>query len=81
MSHLQWDISLVIRISTITERFGHILGMVWACFGQEHTAGRGFSLSIVVSEIEKTKKRQSHQAYAKVLILNAPPMSGGAPSI
>ena len=33
MSRLRWDISLVIRISTITERFGYILGMVWACFG------------------------------------------------
>ena len=32
-------------------------------------------LSIGVSEIEKTKKSQSHQISAKVLILNAPPMS------
>ena len=38
------------------------------------TAGRGFCLSIGVSEIEKTKNRQSHQISAKVLILNAPPM-------
>ena len=38
-------------------------------------AGRGFSLSIGVSEIEKTKKRQSHPISAKVMILNAPPMS------
>ena len=28
-----------------------------------------------VSEIEKTKKRQSHRISAKILILNAPPMS------
>ena len=39
------------------------------------TAGRGFCLSIGVSEIEKMKKRQSHQISAKVLILNVPPMS------
>ena len=39
------------------------------------TAARGVRLSIGVSEIEKTKKRQSHQISAKVLILNAPPMS------
>ena len=32
-------------------------------------------LSIGVSEIEKTKKRQSHRISAKVLILIAPPMS------
>ena len=38
------------------------------------TAGRGFRLSIGVSEIEKMKNRQSHQISAKVLILNAPPM-------
>ena len=31
--------------------------------------------SIGVLEIEKTKKRQSHQISAKILILNAPPMS------
>ena len=31
--------------------------------------------SVGVSEIEKTKKRQSHQISAKVLILIAPPMS------
>ena len=39
------------------------------------TAGSGFCLSIGVSEIEETKKRQSHQISAKVLILIAPPMS------
>ena len=32
-------------------------------------------LSIGVSEIGKMKKRQSHRISAKVLILNAPPMS------
>ena len=32
-------------------------------------------LSVGVSEIEKTKKRQSHRISAKILILNAPPMS------
>ena len=32
-------------------------------------------LRVGVSEIEKTKKRQSHRISTKVLILNAPPMS------
>ena len=32
-------------------------------------------LRVGVSEIEKTKKRQSHRISAKVLTLNAPPMS------
>ena len=32
-------------------------------------------LSVGVSEIEKTKKRQSHRISAKILILNAPPMT------
>merc|ERR1711954_256959 len=32
-------------------------------------------LRVGVSEIEKTKKRQSHRISAKKLILNAPPMN------
>ena len=50
----------------------HILGI-----SKEYLASIFFKkcLSIGVLEIEKTKKRQSHQISAKVLILNAPPMS------
>ena len=33
MSRLQRDISLVIRISTITEIFGHILAWFWHVLG------------------------------------------------
>ena len=33
MSHVRGDISLVIRIATIIEIFGHILGISWAYLG------------------------------------------------
>ena len=33
MSRLRWDISLVIRISTITEIFGHIRAWFWHVLG------------------------------------------------
>ena len=39
------------------------------------TYGGIWASSIGVTEIEKTKKSQSHQISAKVLILNAPPKS------
>ena len=37
MSHVRGDISLVIRIATIIEIFGHVLGIFWAYLG--HTLG------------------------------------------
>ena len=37
MSHVRGDIRLVIRIATIIEIFGHVLGIFWAYLG--HTLG------------------------------------------
>ena len=51
MSHVRGDISLVIRIATITEIFGHVLGIFWAYPG--HILGirngqTGFVLVLVM---------------------------------